>query len=176
MPGIRFNSPLLNGMQQWGAQPNPQYGGIGSTTPPIDYGLMQGDAPAPGLNFGGGGAPASVNIGGGMGGQGMPAQGGGFLGSFLNQYNDNGKMTGQGWGAPALGAAQGLFSAYMGMKQYGLMKDQLSESKRQFGLNFDAQKNTTNAQLEDRQKARVASNPGAYESVDSYMDKYKVKG
>lgn len=158
---------LANAMRGFGAQPNPSYGGMGIPLPENGgTGMMQPSnlltdafpfTTAPATS--GGAAPSR-----------------GFWGSALNQYGKNGEMTGQGWGAPALGAAQGLFSAYMGMKQYGLMKDQLSESKRQFGLNFDAQKNTTNAQLEDRQKARVASNPGAYESVDSYMDKYKVKG
>lgn len=94
----------------------------------------------------------------------------------LNQYGANGQMTGQGWGGLALGVGQGLLSAYMGMKQYGLYKDQLNESKRQFGLNFDAQKRTTNAQLEDRQRARLAANPGAYESVADYMSKYGIQG
>lgn len=141
---------------------NPQQSLLGGAAPQTDW-------------FGGTSGMPALNMGSGGGGAPVPG-GGGLFSSFLNQYNGDGKMTGQGWGVPALGAAQGLFSAYMGMKQYGLMKDQLSESKRQFGLNFDAQKNTTNAQLEDRQKARVASNPGAYESVDSYMDKYKVKG
>lgn len=76
-----------------------------------------------------------------------------------------------GWGGMALGVAQGLGSAYMGMKQYGMAEDALKENKRQFQLNYDAQKKTLNTQLEDRQRARVASNAGAYESVDSYMKK-----
>lgn len=71
--------------------------------------------------------------------------------------------------APALGAAQGIFNAWMGMKQYGLAKDALASSKQQFNLNYDAQRTTTNAQLRDRQAARVASNPGAYQSVGEYM-------
>jgi hypothetical protein len=96
--------------------------------------------------------------------------------SWLNQFNTDGKMTQQGMLSPALGVAQGLFGAYMGMKQYGLMKDQLNESKRQFGLNFDAQKRTTNAALADRQAARVASNSGAYQSVGEYMNQYGIRG
>jgi hypothetical protein len=74
-----------------------------------------------------------------------------------------------GWGGLALGAAQGLGSAYMGMKQYGIAKDTLENNKRQFDLNYNAQKTTTNAQLEDRQRARVASNASAYQSVGDYM-------
>lgn len=73
-------------------------------------------------------------------------------------------------------ALQGIFNSWMAMKQYGLGKQQLAEGKRQFGLNFEAQRNTVNSQLEDRQRARVASNPGAYQSVGAYMDKNGIKG
>jgi hypothetical protein len=51
----------------------------------------------------------------------------------------------------------------------------LKESKKQFSQQFGAQKQLTNSRLEDRQKARIASNPGAYESVGSYMGRYGVK-
>lgn len=96
--------------------------------------------------------------------------------NLLPQYNDKGQMTGQGLGSLALGTAQGLFNGYLGLKQYGLAKDQFAEAKRQFGLNYDAQRQTTNASLEDRQRARVASNPGAYQSVADYMSKYGIPG
>lgn len=93
----------------------------------------------------------------------------------LDSKNANGTMT-QGWGIPALGAAQGLFNGWMGLKQYGLFKEQLGEQKRQFGLNYDAQVKTTNSALEDRQRARVASNPGAYQSVGDYMAANRIGG
>jgi len=80
-----------------------------------------------------------------------------------------------GWGGFALGAANSAASMLFGMKQYGLAKQTLAENKRQFQMNYDAQKQTTNTALEDRQRARVASNAGAYESVGSYMDKNGVK-
>jgi hypothetical protein len=80
-----------------------------------------------------------------------------------------------GWGGFALGAANTAANLFFGMQQYGLAKKTLAENKRQFQLNYDAQKQTTNSALEDRQRARVASNPGAYESVGSYMDRNKVK-
>lgn len=95
---------------------------------------------------------------------------------FQPQYNDKGVMTSQGWGGAAMGIGQGLFNAYMGMKQYGLYKDQLAESKRQFELNFDAQRRTTNAALADRQAARVAFNPNNAMSVADYMAKYGISG
>lgn len=93
---------------------------------------------------------------------------------FLQQRNADGTTSG-GWGTAGLGVLQGLGSAYMGMKQYGLAKDAFAENKRQFGLNYDAQRTTTNSALEDRQRARVASNAGAYESVGNYMDRNGIK-
>ena len=80
-----------------------------------------------------------------------------------------------GWGNLALGAASGLASTFLGMKQYGLAKQTLAENKRQFQLNYDAQKQTTNTRLEDRQRARVASNAGAYQSVGAYMGANGIK-
>jgi hypothetical protein len=99
--------------------------------------------------------------------------------SNINWFDRTDNKTGikdQGMFMPALGAAQGLANVWMGMKQYGLGKKTLAENKRQFGLNFDAQMRTTNAALEDRQRARVASNPGAYQSVGEYMNKNAIKG
>lgn len=81
-----------------------------------------------------------------------------------------------GWGSMALNAGSGLFNAYMGMKQYGLFKDQLNFQKNSFERNFAAQRDSVNTQLEDRQKARVAANPGAYQSVGDYMAANRMKG
>lgn len=97
-------------------------------------------------------------------------------GGLLTQNSILGNAeTGQiGWGGLALGSAQSLMSGYLGMKQYGLAKQQLGEAKRQFDTNFAAQRKTLNTAMEDRQAARVASNPEAYESVDKYMNKNRV--
>ena len=81
-----------------------------------------------------------------------------------------------GWGGMALGGASALMNGFMAMKQYGLAKDTLAANKEQFRLNYDAQKKTTNSSLEDRQRARVASNPGAYQSVGSYMAQHGIGG
>lgn len=98
------------------------------------------------------------------------------LASWWGDFNGGDFMKGMvgtkeapGWGGMALGVAQGLGSAYMGMQQYGLAKAAFDESKRQFNMNWNAQKKTVNSALEDRQRARVASNPGAYQSVGDYM-------
>lgn len=93
----------------------------------------------------------------------------GFLGRTLG---DGTKV--QGWGGAAIGLGQGLLNGWMGMKNLGLMKDQLNFSKEQYRNNYEAQKKTTNSALEDRQRARVASNPGAYQSVGDYMKGYGI--
>ncbi len=96
---------------------------------------------------------------------------------FLARKGANGNVTG-GWGQAGLGLLQGGLGAFMGMKQYGLAKDALAQSKKQFNLNYAAQKQTTNAALEDRQNARIASREGAsnpYDSTADYMSKYGIK-
>jgi hypothetical protein len=100
-----------------------------------------------------------------MGGGG--GSGGGW--SWLNTRDQQGVL------GPTLAGAQALGSLYLGMKQYGLAKETLANNKAQFERNFDAQKRTTNASLEDRQRARVASNPGAYQSVGDYMNQNEVR-
>jgi len=148
---------------------------------PQDYSLMAGFGQQNTmLNPGSGGGlqlsqPQIAGFGGigaGAGG-GAPAGGPSIMDSFLQQTNKDGVTSG-GYGSAALGAASGLFNAFMGMKQYGLAKEGLAESKKQFGLNYDAQRQTTNASLEDRQRARVASNGGAYQSVGDYMNKNAI--
>lgn len=111
--------------------------------------------------------PAAVN---GIALPQLPAQTQGY--DWLSPTNIFGK---DGWGGMALGAAQGLFNGYLGLQQLGMAKKAFAENQRQFNLNYDAQRRTTNAALEDRQRARLASNPGAYESVGTYMDRNGVK-
>ena len=101
-----------------------------------------------------------------------PAQAGG---GWFTKDAILGKDGQQGWGNLALGALQGIGGAYMGMKQYGLAKDALAQSQNQFNLNYNAQRQTTNTQLEDRQRARVAATGGTAESVDSYMARNRIE-
>ena len=105
------------------------------------------------------------------------AVGGGFMsnlfGSMFDTTDANGIKT-QGWGGLALSGLQGLGNSYMAMKQFGLAEDALKEQKRQFNINYEAQRKTTNSQLSDRQRARVASNPGAYQSEAEYMKKWGI--
>lgn len=78
-----------------------------------------------------------------------------------------------GWGAPAINLLGGLTNLFMGMKQYGLAKQVAADSRSQFERNFNAQRQTLNTRMEDRQRARVSANPNA-ESVDSYMKRNRV--
>ena len=98
---------------------------------------------------------------------------GGMFDGFLDKTNSNGIKT-QGWGGMAMQGLQGLGNSYMGMKQFGLAEDSLKEQKRQFDINFQAQRKNINSQLSDRQLARVASNPTAYQSEAEYMKKWGV--
>jgi hypothetical protein len=120
----------------------------------------------------------SVGSGGISGGD-----GGGFMSSFGNWAKSSGMIGSydpatqtqtQGWGGLALGAGQGLFNGWLGLQQLGLAKDTLSFNKEQFQKNFGAQQKTTNARLEDRQRARVASNSSAYQSVGDYMQQNRI--
>lgn len=104
---------------------------------------------------------------------GMPDPG--FWNSMLGFTDPSSGVHQQGWGGLAIGGLSALSNTYMGMKQYGLAKEQFAESKRQYNQNYAAQRTLTNSQLEDRQRARVASNAGAYESVGSYMNRNGVK-
>ena len=73
-----------------------------------------------------------------------------------------------------ISAIASLTSAYMGMKQYGLAKNQFDFQKQAYDENRLAQATNYNTEIKDRQRARVASNPGAYEPVGSYMDKNRI--
>lgn len=77
-------------------------------------------------------------------------------------------------GKTLLGGALGLGNLFMGMRQYGMAKDALKESRRQFDLNYGAQRNLTNSRLEDRQNARRAAQPGVHETTDEYMRRFGV--
>lgn len=76
-----------------------------------------------------------------------------------------------GWGGAALGALQGIGSAYMGMKQYGLAKDQLAFSKDAFNKNYALQKSTMQGRVDGKARARYAADPGGSgaANADAYV-------
>jgi hypothetical protein len=175
--------PLSGNFAQPGQyQPFPMAGSAGST-PVAPYGSpLLADTPYSPLNYFGNASTnnpvASWNSGydlgmGNTAGVGMPSvTGGGFLDRFKGWMGDSNNPGPLGVG---LKTAGGLASLFMGMKQYGLAKKQIGENTRQFDLNYDAQRRTTNARLEDRQRARVASNPNEYVSVGDYMQKNGIR-
>ena len=145
-------------------------GSYGTINPIASYGTL---SPASGLM---GGGKFGLD-GGGSGfadGAGVPSLWDQFSSApWFNKPDKNGG-TEQGKFAPMLGAAQGIFNGWLGMQQLGHARNQLNEGKQQFALNYDAQRTTTNAQLEDRQRARVASGSG-YQSVGDYMAQNGIK-
>lgn len=75
-------------------------------------------------------------------------------------------------GVGVFNAALGAISAYKALK---LGKENLAFQKESFNKNFEASKNTTNAQLENAQRVRVSADPTSAMSVADYMAKYGVK-
>lgn len=96
---------------------------------------------------------------------------GGWLDSILG---GNGDMSGLQMGQLGLGGVNSLLNGYLGFQNLGLAKKQYQSQLDQFNKQWDANKKLTNASLADRQAARVASNPNAYQSVDDYMKKYGI--
>lgn len=93
---------------------------------------------------------------------------------WLNSKDANG-IGHQGILDSARSGLTSIANGYLGMKQLGLAQDQFNFQKGAFTQNWAAKKATTNSALEDRQRARVASNSGAYQSVGDYMGQYGIK-
>jgi hypothetical protein len=128
----------------------------------------------------GDGAPSllSANIGANTGPTVAAAGQSGMFGDWFSRNSmfggvQDGTISG-GWVSPLASLGSAIFGGIQGSKQLKLAQDQFKESTRQFDQNYAAQRQTTNTQLEDRQRARVASNPDAYESVESYMKRNRV--
>ena len=83
-------------------------------------------------------------------------------------------MSGLQLGQLGLGTVNGLLNGYLGFQNLGLAKKQADQAQSNWDKQWGANVKNTNAALNDRQRARVASNPNAYESVDSYMKKYGI--
>ena len=116
-----------------------------------------------------------------IGASGVPGMATPGLGQQFNEWLKSTGIIGTkedpGWGGMALGVGNGLASAYMGMQQYGLARDTLNQHKAEYAANYDAQKRTTNASMEDRQAGRIAAaGPNSrYQSVGDYMAKNGIK-
>ena len=112
----------------------------------------------------------ALNPTAGMGGAGSSSTSGNWWDSLVNSGTKNTDgSTNPNYAGMGLGLVQGLGNLYMGMKQYGLAKDQLAAGKAQFERNYSAQRTTTNNAINDRNVARAASREGSsspYKSLD----------
>lgn len=97
---------------------------------------------------------------------------GGAAKGIFGQFGD---WASQNQAALGLGASliNGLFSFSQGRKSMNLLEKQLNNQIETGERNYQSQRQTVNAQLADRQRARVASN-SSYMGVDEYMKKYGV--
>lgn len=97
------------------------------------------------------------------------------MGSALPKINpETGKMESLGWAMPTLQGLSSLGNLYLGMKNYGLAKDQLRTQKDQFNMNYNNQRQLLNTQMEDMARAR-ASASSKVESPESYMARNRIK-
>lgn len=94
----------------------------------------------------------------------------GKSGGLMNFLNNNAK--GLTAGTRVL---TGLLGGYLGIKQLGLAKKQYEFEKDAFNRQYAAQRTTLNAEMRDRQQARVTARPWAAQSVEDYMRQNEVK-
>lgn len=73
--------------------------------------------------------------------------------------------------AGIIGAVGGVMQ---GRNQMKLMERSLNQQRDQWNKSWGASTKQYNSEIEDRQRARVASNPNAYQSVDSYMNNNRI--
>ena len=157
---------------------------LGYNTPGLQLGQANGlsgmatSTPYTGadLNFNGnmqglGANPTYTSVGTALG-MDMPSysQGSNWFSNASNWASQNADLLKSG-----IGLVTGGLGAWNGFQQNKLMKESMAQQAGQFREQMNLSKQNINRNLEDRQRARVASNPNAYESVDSYMKKYGVK-
>ena len=162
-PFLGYNTPGLQLGQAEGL------GGLPQTTTPYTPQDMNfnGNMNAMGAN------PTFNSIGESMGmdmSTGNYGGGGGMLSQANNWMSNNADLLKSG-----IGLLTGGMGAWNGMQQNKLMRQNMNQQAGQFREQMDLSKQNLNRNIEDRQRARVASNSQAYESVDSYMKKYGVK-
>lgn len=158
-PFLGYNTPGLQLGQTGGL------GGMQTTQPMNIEGNFAPNMQSMGSN------PSFTSVGESMGFE-MPtyAQGNSWAGNLGNWASQNSDLLKAG-----AGLITGGLGAWNGMNQNKLMRQNMDQQAGQFREQMDLSKQNLNRNIEDRQRARVASNPQAYESVDSYMKKYGVK-
>ena len=100
------------------------------------------------------------------------ATGPSFAQSMMGWKDPKTGNTHGGWGPVALNLASSAGSMYLGLKNLGVAKDTLKFQKNAFSKQFDAQRQTINTHLADRQRARLSAASGDTShtlSVEDYM-------
>lgn len=97
-----------------------------------------------------------------------------FMQSMMGWTDPASGIKTMGFAGPAMSGLSSLVSGFMGMSALKEARAARAQQQKQFDMNYGAQRTLTNSMLEDRQRARVASNPGAYQSVGDYMTQNKV--
>ena len=165
-----YDQNYVDPMASWLTAPPPQPVSLMPQVPQRQFAYASPQLQAAAV--GGINGPDNIDVGGGynpMGPKLNTPPGGNGDWTWLGNRNQ------QGVAGLALGGVQALGGLYLGMQQYNLAKESLANNKSQFAQQFAVQKNLTNSNLEDRQRARIASNSGAYQSVGDYMSQNGVK-
>lgn len=89
------------------------------------------------------------------GGAPTPAAGGTSWWDSFTGYTDQDKVKHAGWGSLAFDLLKSGTGFYLGSQQMKQAEDALAENKRQFDLNFSAQKELVNDQLRFQHQART---------------------
>lgn len=180
MSEVKFNMPSYNQNSQ-----SPAYSGFNGGNE-FSYqnnnGIFQENPGYAGLQ--GGYTPQQNMVDGGMtdysqyndfasNGVAPPDATGGLKGFLFGKKNLDGTSTGNGL-LPMVQTFTGLASAYIGMKQYGLAKKSFRQNRKEFNYNYDAQRQTTNALMEGKARARHSMNPDHYETPAEYMAKNEI--
>jgi hypothetical protein len=101
--------------------------------------------------------------------------------TWLSKDGAFGTDTSTGWLTGGASAISGIASAYTGMQGLKLAKESYETDKAYAATNLSNSAITTNAAIEDRQRARLSSQsatdgPSQYEGLDSYLARNKVSG
>lgn len=95
--------------------------------------------------------------------------------SFAGWTDKNTNMQHMGWGMPAIGGANALMQSWLGLQQLSMAKRAMSEQRRQFDLNWGAQRNSFNNQLEERYRMRSEAGDPNSQDMAGYMAKWGLK-
>ena len=100
------------------------------------------------------------------------AMGGGQTSWFDSAYDS--AFGDKGWAAPAAQMLQAGGNFYNSYNQNNIAKDTLSTQKQQFSDQFNASKQTTNAQIDQRGKVLYNHDPEGQLTPEAYYEKWHV--